>query len=76
MIYYFSCTSFTGTKNFGRASNQKTCTHLKKYLGEDFEIARCNLPEKGKKERIPQHINISVLLAHKYQDGYVPYLNL
>lgn len=67
--YACTCSSFSGAKNFGKASNQKTCTHLKQYLGEEFEIARCNLPEKGKKERIPQHINISVLLAHKYQDG-------
>ena len=70
-MIFFRCGSFSGVKNFGRAKNQKTCTHLKKYLGEEFEIARCNLPEKGKKEKIASHINISVLLAHKYQDGYV-----
>lgn len=67
--YECTCASFSGIKNFGKASNQKTCTHLKKYLGEEFETARCNLPEKGKKEKIASHINISVLLAHKYQDG-------
>lgn len=67
--YECTCASFSGIKNFGKASNQKTCSHLKKYLGEEFEIARCDLPEKGKKERIPQHISVSVLLAHKYQDG-------
>lgn len=66
-----SCSSFTGDKNFGKAANMKTCSHLMKYLGEDFERARCELPEKGKKEKISQHINISVLLAHKYKDGYV-----
>jgi len=67
--YFHSCASFTGANNFGKASNMKTCTHLIKYLGEDYERARCEMPEKGKKERIPQHINISVLLAHKYKDG-------
>lgn len=67
--YECTCSSFTGIKNIGRPNNQKTCKHLMDYLGEDFERARCDLPEPGKKERIPQHINVSVLLAHKYKEG-------
>ncbi|KAL4235331.1 hypothetical protein ACF0H5_006966 [Mactra antiquata] len=68
-VYECTCSSFTGIKNIGKPDNQKTCTHLMNYLGEDYERVRCDLPEKGKKERIPQHIKVSVLLAHKYQDG-------
>lgn len=67
--YECSCASFSGINNMGKPNNQKTCTHLMAYLGEEFERARCDLPEKGKQEKIPQHISVSVLLAHKYQDG-------
>lgn len=67
--YECTCTSFNGIKNMGRPNNQKTCSHLMAFLGEEYERARCDLPEKGKKEKIPQHINVSVLLAHKYKEG-------
>ncbi|XP_052815309.1 uncharacterized protein LOC128242258 [Mya arenaria] len=68
-VYACTCEEYKGSENFGKAENMKTCSHLVKYLGEDFERVRCELPEKGKKAHIPQHVKISVLLAHKYKDG-------
>lgn len=73
--YECTCSSFTGIENIGKPSNMKTCSHLKNYLGDEFERARCDLPEKGKKPKIPQHIQVSVLLAHKYKEGDTNPLN-
>ncbi|GFO25016.1 DNA ligase [Plakobranchus ocellatus] len=64
-IYSCSCKGFL----IQRAPiNERTCKHLKEYLGEQFEKARVEKNTKPKKAHISSHINISLLLAHKYEE--------
>ena len=48
--------------------NERTCKHLKEYLGDQFEKARVEKNTKPKKAHISSHINVNLLLAHKYDE--------
>ncbi|XP_076449399.1 uncharacterized protein LOC143285851 [Babylonia areolata] len=62
-VYSCSC---QGWKGQSVEEKQRTCKHLKEYLGDDFEKAR--VTKAKKKAYIAQHISVSVLLAHKYDE--------
>lgn len=51
--------------------NERTCKHLKEYLGEEFDQKRLEASKKPKKPSIKSHIQVSVLLAKKYDEKYV-----
>ncbi|XP_059154925.1 uncharacterized protein LOC131940296 [Physella acuta] len=48
--------------------NERTCKHLKEYLGEEFDQKRLEASKKPKKPSIKSHIQVSVLLAKKYDE--------
>ncbi|KAK7114823.1 uncharacterized protein [Littorina saxatilis] len=62
-IYSCSCNEW---KNQTENEKQRTCKHLKEYLGEEFDKAR--VTKAKKKAYVAQHISVSVLLAHKYDE--------
>ncbi|GFS15978.1 DNA ligase [Elysia marginata] len=64
-IYSCTCKGFLIQK---APINERTCKHLKEYLGEDFEKARVEKNTKPKKASISSHINVNLLLAHKYDE--------
>ncbi|XP_005100834.1 uncharacterized protein LOC101848532 [Aplysia californica] len=68
-VYSCSCKGFLVQR---APLNERTCKHLKEYLGGDFEKKRVEQNTKPKKTHISSHINVSVLLAHKYEDKTNP----
>ena len=48
--------------------SKRTCKHLKDYLGAEFEKHRCELDTPKQKAALKSHINVSLLLAHKYDE--------
>ncbi|XP_050397670.1 uncharacterized protein LOC126815779 [Patella vulgata] len=62
----YTCTCNTW-KGLSEPIAERTCKHLKEYLGEEFENNRV-ADAKPKKKIIKQHINVSLLLAHKYDE--------
>lgn len=61
----YSCTC-EGWKGQSEDEVQRTCKHLKEYLGEAFEKARVSKTKK--KAYVAPHITVNVLLAHKYDE--------
>ncbi|RUS90466.1 hypothetical protein EGW08_001734 [Elysia chlorotica] len=64
-IYSCTCKGFLIQK---APINERTCKHLKEYLGDHFEKIRVEKNTKPKKVHISSHININLLLAHKYDE--------
>ncbi|ESO87803.1 hypothetical protein LOTGIDRAFT_234827 [Lottia gigantea] len=62
--YSCSCTSWVSSSD---PIAERTCKHLMEYNGEDFEKSRITVA-KPKKTVIRSHINVSLLLAHKYDE--------
>ncbi|KAK7491401.1 hypothetical protein BaRGS_00017379 [Batillaria attramentaria] len=62
-VYSCTCAGWTGQSV---EKEQRTCKHLKEYLGDAFETARVSKAKK--KAYVPQHITVNVLLAHKYDE--------
>ncbi|KAH9515757.1 hypothetical protein Btru_011912 [Bulinus truncatus] len=48
--------------------NERSCKHLKEYLGEEFEKCRKKANAVPKTSHIKSHMNVSLLLAHKYDE--------
>ncbi|XP_025115282.1 uncharacterized protein LOC112576783 isoform X2 [Pomacea canaliculata] len=63
-VYLCSC---AGWKAQSVREEERSCKHLKEYLGDDFEKGR--LQNIKKKTYIAPHISVSVLLAHKYDEN-------
>lgn len=63
---YHRCAGWTGQTE---EKGQRTCKHLKEYLGDSYEKARVSKAKK--KAYVPQHITVNVLLAHKYDEKWV-----
>lgn len=70
--YQCSC---IGWKTQSKPTNKRTCKHLREHLGDTFEQARVgSLPVDKRKPEPTQffkHLNVSVLLAHKYDEKNV-----
>ncbi|KAL5022797.1 hypothetical protein ScPMuIL_001952 [Solemya velum] len=66
--YYCTC---SGWKNQNKPINKRTCKHLKDHLGDDYESVRCQMTKVQKAKGIPSHIQVNVLLAHKYEGSNV-----
>ncbi|BFZ13136.1 hypothetical protein BsWGS_16175 [Bradybaena similaris] len=64
-VYSCSCKGFL----IQRAPiNERTCKHLKEYLGTEFEKVRVVKNAVPKKTGVKAHIQVSLLLAHKYEE--------
>ena len=60
------CFRCPGWKGQEADKSQRTCKHLKEYLGEEFDKAR--ITKAKKTAYVAPHISVSVLLAHKYDE--------
>ncbi|XP_055892732.1 uncharacterized protein LOC106077233 [Biomphalaria glabrata] len=64
-IYSCTCKGFLSQR---KPINERTCKHLKEYLGEEFEKCRQKANHVPRPSGIQSHINVSLLLAHKYDE--------
>eukprot|EP01060_Flectonema_neradi_P003104 TRINITY_DN1196_c1_g1_i1.p1 TRINITY_DN1196_c1_g1~~TRINITY_DN1196_c1_g1_i1.p1 ORF type:complete len:629 (+),score=150.02 TRINITY_DN1196_c1_g1_i1:50-1936(+) len=67
--YYCTCVAW---RYQNKAVNERTCKHLKEYLGEDYERERCNLGPgtvpKAAKGAAKKFVMPGVLLAEKWDE--------
>ena len=59
----FRCPGWKGQEG---DKKQRTCKHLKEYLGEEFEEARITKAKES--ANVTPCISVSLLLAHKYDE--------